>query len=418
MKIFVVQVIAILLFASSVFSGPPKRLIRHENYYNDTLAEYTHYYYKSYYGYNPTWEKVYDKNELRENFYLNLKPNNNLFDSAVLQQVKFLNPGNTTYYINYFDAFHRPILQIDSSTEQEITYKSTYEYTTDDRLSFYSNYSYSKWGKQGYFLNFETLSADKMICRQFGYYKTDSTEGSELAFVDTFYFDNDKLVRQMANSISVNNVDYSYHLKYNNLGQLKNMAQYRYYKDNPGTLSDSASYFYNDHKLLKERISSLKWDGGLPEYQNSYYYNNNYFPDSSYYKNRSQEAKYYYKYNDENYIIEKGTSVPTNPEVHFVEKFYYEPYYPTSTENADGLDDFYVVQNLDSRYIQIKANLNLESDVEIFMYNLEGKTVYSTHLASSNILNHSINKDGFSKGIFFIRVNTIQGSRVEKIFIN
>jgi hypothetical protein len=95
--------------------------------------------------------------------------------------------------------------------------------------------------------------------------------------------------------------------------------------------------------------------------------------------------------------------MPTNPEVHFVEKFYYEPYYPTSTENADGLDDFYVVQNFDSRYIQIKANLNLESDVEIFMYNLEGKTVYTTHLASSSILNHSIFKDGFSKGIYFIK---------------
>ncbi len=419
MKIFFVQVIAFLLFAIPVFSGPPKRLIKHEKYENDTLAEHTHYYYKSYYGYNPTWEKVYDKNELRENFYLNLKPNNNLFDSAVLQHIKFVNPGSTTYYSNYFDAFHRPILQIDSSTEQEITYKSTYEYTTDDQLSFYSNFSYSKWGKQGYFLNFEVLNHEKWISNRNWYFKTDTEEASGLDIIDTFYFENHKLAKQFTNFIKIQNNDYASYLQYNDQGVLSNIVQYRFYTPNDSIQISSANYIFKENKLLKEMVSPLKsQDDGLPELQSIYYYSTNYYPDSSYHRDRMWKYKYYYKYDDENYLVEKTTKMPTNLSVHTVEKFYYEPFYPTSTQNADGLDDFYIIQNVDNRYINIKSNLNLESDVEIFMYNLEGKTVYTTHLASSNILNHSIYKDGFSKGIYFIRVNTIQGSRVQKILIN
>lgn len=49
---------------------------------------------------------------------------------------------------------------------------------------------------------------------------------------------------------------------------------------------------------------------------------------------------------------------------------------------------------------------------------MEGKVMYSKYLPTATSLNHRIYQYGFSKGIYFLKVNTQTGSRVQKILIN
>jgi hypothetical protein len=149
-----------------------------------------------------------------------------------------------------------------------------------------------------------------------------------------------------------------------------------------------------------------------------YFYNQQLYPDSMHYNYRDQYSTFYYVYDANDLLIEKTTVYVDNGKKSYTEKFYYEPYYSTSRESADGLDDFNIVSQADEDEIVIKANLNLASDIRLYLYSMDGHIVYSTYLSSSSTLNHRIPTNACAQGIYFVKVNTQTGSRVQKILIH
>jgi hypothetical protein len=395
-----------------------KRLVKHEGYYNDTLIEYTDYFYKSYYGYNPTYDLVFDKDIFRESHFRYDKPSNNLYDSAVLHNITISNAGNITSYLNVFDHFHRPVLLYDSSSAQQISYRTQYEYTPDDRVLTYVNYSVSKWGMNGQRIAFEKVNEKQLIARMSDFYKNDSQDVMELFLTDTFRFENKRIWRHSTNFMQVQNSDYDDYFTYDDRGLLKNYISYRHYPNGNSAVDRSASYTYNKDDLIQRCVSPQFWHDSVPMEECIYFYNQQLYPDSMHYNYRDQYSTFYYVYDANDLLIEKTTVYVDNGKKSYTEKFYYEPYYSTSRESADGLDDFNIVSQADEDEIVIKANLNLASDIRLYLYSMDGHIVYSTYLSSSSTLNHRIPTNACAQGIYFVKVNTQTGSRVQKILIH
>jgi Secretion system C-terminal sorting domain len=109
-----------------------------------------------------------------------------------------------------------------------------------------------------------------------------------------------------------------------------------------------------------------------------------------------------YTFNVNNFVAKWINEIYTSAntwEVDWINNYYYTPQYPASTKNFIKNEDVVIYPNPANNFISI-SNKNFGENVQLFIYNIDGKLLMQQNLSTQNI-----NISKLPNGLYFLRIH-------------